>query len=92
MWGGTPPELKTETFTNWGYRQATDKRRPPSCHIFRARNHGTILFLKLCNLIIQMTQKNNFLKNKKKVPQKKMGGPGGKAPRQAGKALKQVNF
>ena len=39
-----------------------------------------------------MTQKTHFLKNQKKVPQKKLGGPGGKAPRQAGKAIKQVNF
>ena len=83
MGGGTPPELKTETFTKWGYRQATDKRRPPSGFIFRARNHGTILFLKLCNLIIEMTPKTHFLKNKKKGVQKKLGGPGGKAPRQA---------
>ena len=76
----------------WVHKQAINKRRPPSCSIFHAQNHGTILFLKLCNLIIQMTQKTHFLKNQKKVPQKKLGGPGGKAPRQAGKAIKQVNF
>merc|ERR1711966_350935 len=45
--GGTPPDLKTETFTKWVHRKAINKRRPPSCTIFRARNHGTILFLKL---------------------------------------------
>ena len=74
------------------HRKAINKRRPPSCSIFRARNDGTIIFLKLCNLFIQTTPQTHFLKNKKKVPQKKFGGPGGKAPRQAGKAIKQVNF
>ena len=74
------------------HRKAINKRRPPTSSIFHARNHGTILFLKLCNLIIQTTPQTHFLKNIKKVPQKKLGGPGGKAPRQAGKAIKQVNF
>ena len=32
-----------------------------------------------------MFKKTPFFKMKKEVPQKKMGGPGGKAPRQAGK-------
>ena len=36
--------------------------------------------------------KTHFSKNEKKGAQKKLGGPGGKAPRQARKALRQVNF
>ena len=31
-------------------------------------------------------------KNKPNMAKKELGGPGGKAPRQAGKAIKQVNF
>ena len=76
-----------ENITKWGYRQATDKRRLPVSSIFHARNHGTILFFKLRNLIIQITQKTHFLKNQKKVPQKKLGGPGGKAPPLAEKVV-----
>ena len=49
------------------HKEAINKRRPPSCRIFRARNHGTIIFLKLCNPIIQIIKKTFFFNNFKKA-------------------------
>ena len=46
------------------HREAINKRRPPSCRMFRARNHGTIPFLKLGNPIIQIIKKHLFPKIK----------------------------
>ena len=40
--GGDPPKLKTGDITKWGYRQATDKRRPRACSIFRDLKPGAI--------------------------------------------------
>ena len=51
----------------WVHRKAINILRPPSCSIFHARNHGTILLLKLCNPIIQMIKKTHFFKNEKKL-------------------------
>ena len=38
------------------------------------------LFIKLCKSYGFRDAKITLLKNEKKVPQKKLGGPGGKAP------------
>ena len=51
----------------WVHRRAINILRPSSWTIFHARNHGTILFLKLCNLIIENIKKTLFFKNKKKL-------------------------
>ena len=51
----------------WVHRKAINILRPPSCSIFHAQNHGTILLLKLCNTIIRMIKKTHFFKNKKKL-------------------------
>ena len=75
----------------WVHRKAINKRRPPSCSIFRARNHGAILFLKLCNLMIPMTPKTHFLKNKKKYLKFFWGVRGAKPPGRKERLLKQVN-
>ena len=72
--GGTPPpELKTRDITKWGYRQATDKRRPPSCSLFRDLKHGAISSL---------IDKNRFFQKFKKKASNFFGESGGKAPRQ----------
>ena len=55
--GGTPPELKTGDITKWGYRQATDKRRPRACSIFRDLKPGAI-----------SSPIDVLLKNQKKAP------------------------
>ena len=51
----------------WVHRRAINILRPPFWIIFHARNHGTILFLKLCNPIVQMIKKTHFFKNKKQL-------------------------
>ena len=60
----------------WVHRRAINILRPPSWTIFHARNHGTILFVKLCHL---RPKKHVFSKIKKKC-QKKIGGSGGQSP------------
>ena len=76
----------------WVHRKAINKRRPPSCTIFRARNHGAILFLKLCNLMIPMTQKPIFWIIKKKYLKFFWGVRGAKPPGRKERLLKQVNI
>ena len=51
-----------ENITKWGYRKATDKRRPPACSIFRALNHGTILLTDLRKNIVFSVPKTLFWK------------------------------
>ena len=62
----------------WVHRKAINILRPPSCSIFHAQNHGTILLLKLCNPIIQMIKKHIFFKNEKNI---KIRAPKKNAPK-----------
>ena len=82
----------SEIITKYVYRQATDKIRPPSCSIFRALNHGTILFIYLCKNHCVYHAKMTFLKNQKKVPQKNWGVWGAKPPGWLKRLLEQVNI
>ena len=68
----------------WVHRKAINILRPPSCSIFHARNHGTILLLKLCNPIIQMIKNLIFFKNEKnakiRAPKKTLQNSRAKTP------------
>ena len=80
MGGGTPPELKTGDITKWGYRQATDKRRPPACSIFRDLKHGAI-----------SSPIDVLLKNGKKRYPIFFGGSGGQSPPATKRRLRKTS-